>query len=97
MIPLNEILELADSSKGGAALVAAYIINHCLKKTPLMSNKWLPLIGMVVGLGVGLLFGFIDQDWQHNILLGITGGATSTTLNELYKHWFVEGKGDADA
>jgi Phage holin. len=73
---------------GAAAFAVAFLINQALKQTPLVNNKWLPLIGIAIGAFVGLLFGlFVDHgNVALDIIMGISAGGNSTTLNELLKH-----------
>lgn len=69
----------------GAA--ATYVIVYALKQTPIVNNKWLPLISLIIGTVVGALFGLDDTTTlPQSILFGMAIGSGAVTVDQLYKH-----------
>lgn len=83
---------------GGTAFAAAFLFNEAFKKASFVNNKYLPLIGLVSGLGIGLLFGvFVEPGaLKANLVMGMLAGGNSTTFNELYNHLFGGNKNAND-
>ena len=65
-------------------LLITYAINKAVSRTPLINNRWLPLITMACGFFVGLaISSYFDQPHLlQNIVAGVMGGSLTTWLDE---------------
>ena len=69
-------------------LIMTYAINTAISHSPIVKNRWLPLITLVIGVLVGSLIGtFYDPShFMQNIVAGALGGSMATWLDEFVSH-----------
>lgn len=73
--------------QGVAAAAATYMVVFTLKKTPLINNKWLPLASLIIGVVIGLIFGYFDPaSFKESILFGMAVGSGAVTADQFYKN-----------
>lgn len=72
----------------GTTLLLTYAVNNAIYRSPLVNNRWLPIITLFTGSVIGVVVGsFIDPNHlTQNIVSGAIGGSMATWLANLVEH-----------
>jgi ribose/xylose/arabinose/galactoside ABC-type transport system permease subunit len=74
------------STAGLASAIMTYFVVFAIKKSPLVNNKWLPLISLAIGAFIGLGFGFFKTDQMiPSIIFGLGIGSGAVGLDQIIK------------
>lgn len=83
---MMELIQYINGTTIAAIAVVTYLVVWAIKQSKL-SNKYLPIVAIVIGAAIGIFIGIANGDikWVAGLVDGVIAGAVSVGGNELGK------------